>query len=652
MAIVVCEGKKKMSDKDESKPSDERKKVEKRVLRSRLRTEIMKDIQPIALGSLAMIASSLSNQAVPRLLGKLLDQKSTGTTSATCSTGVISQSTLSSLALVVLGGGLASFVRTTMLNRAEDRIASRLRIGAFRSLLTNRDMEWFHMETGFGANEGDDDNRKTEKKEETSTRSMGITPGAIGNILNEDVNQVSHSLTTSVANVIRSTCSISYSMYHLLRLNPGLFGMSVTVVPLIGSAAMVLRKFIKRVAAKQRETATRAASFAEERLVHIAMVKMSNRELDEVEQYTKLQEEYVSLGRLVSLAKGAFMGFIFVTSSGALFTVFNAGGKAVAGGRMTAGDLTSFATYSFLLGLGTSGVLKALGEMTQGMVSAERVYRLMDDSTMEENTKTKETPSPAKANVDPTVVDSVSFNHVFFAYKTHPEKIVLRDVSFELKRGQVVALVGKNGSGKTTIASLLAALYKPKSGSILLPRGVDYSSLDRKVQKQLVQVVPQNPALFNTSVLENVKYSCPDATDEQAMNAMKAANCSGFVSKLEGGIHYQAGQNGGKLSGGQRQRIGLARALLSDPTCLVLDEPTSSLDAEGQSAVADAVLACRGNDKSPGRALLLITHRANSLQVADIILVIKNGEVIERGGFRELSEKKDSELCALMPDLL
>jgi ABC-type multidrug transport system fused ATPase/permease subunit len=121
---------------------------------------------------------------------------------------------------------------------------------------------------------------------------------------------------------------------------------------------------------------------------------------------------------------------------------------------------------------------------------------------------------------------------------------------------------------------------------------------------------------------------------------------------LEGGIHYQVGQNGGKLSGGQRQRIGLARALLSDPTCLVLDEPTSSLDAEGQSAVADAVLACRGNDKSPGRALLLITHRANSLLVADIILVIKNGEVIERGGFRELSEKKDSELCALMPDLL
>jgi ABC-type multidrug transport system fused ATPase/permease subunit len=558
---------------------------------------------------------------------------------------------MTSLALVVLGGGLASFVRTTMLNRAEDRIASRLRSNAFRSLLTKRDMEWFHMET-VGDNEREDDNRQTDKKEKTSSRSTGMTPGAVENILNEDVNQVSHSLTANVANLIRSTCSISYSTYHMLHINPGLFGLSFSVVPLIGSAAMVLRKFIKRVAAKQRETATLAASFAEERLVHIAMVKMSNRELDEVEEYTKLQEECVRLGRQVSVANGAFMGFIFAASSGALFMVFNAGGKAVAGGRMTAGDLTSFATYTFLLGLGTSGVFKALSEIMQGMDSAERVYRLIDGPSTEETTETKETPSPVKVNVDATAVDSVLFNHVFFAYKTDPEKNVLRDVSFELRRGQVVALVGKNGSGKTTIASLLAALYKPKSGSIMLPDGIDYSSLDRKVQKQLIQVVPQNPALFNTSVLENVKYSCPEATNEQAMNVMTTANCSGFVSKLDGGIQYQVGQNGGKLSAGQRQRIGLARALLSDPACLVLDEPTSSLDAEGQSAVADAVLACRGNDKSPGRALLLITHRAKSLQVANIVLVIHDGEIVERGDFQELSKKKDSQLCALMPDLV
>jgi ABC-type multidrug transport system fused ATPase/permease subunit len=593
--------------------------------------------------------------AVPRLLGKLLDQKSNGSTGGTCSPGGLSQSTLSSLALVVLGGGFASFVRTTMLNRAEDKIAARLRTTAFTSLLVNRDLEWFHMETVNETTEEQDKGDSKQEKKATASISTGMTPAAVGEILNQDASLVSHSLTTNIANMIRSATTIGYSTYHMLRLNPGLFGLSFSVVPLIGSAAMVLRKFIKAVATKQRETATIAASFAEERLNHIAMVKMSNRELDEVEQYKELQDECVSLGRMVSLANGFFMGFIFIASSGALFMVFNAGGKAVAKGKMTAGDLTSFATYTFLLGLGTSGVFKAMSEMAQGMVSAARVYRLIDGQNDTEQkvdiAESEKLTKAAELKVDAASIDSVSFDHVSFVYKAIPDKQVLKDVSFDLKRGNVVALVGKNGSGKTTIASLLAALYKPQSGSIVLSNGVDYSRLDRNLQKQLVQIVPQNPALFDTSILDNVKYSCPEATHEQVMEAMKTANCN-FVSTLEGGVQYKVGPNGCKLSGGQRQRIGLARALLSDPACLVLDEPTASLDAEGQTAVTDAVLACRGNDKSKGRALLLITHRAKTLEVADNVLVIKNGEIVESGTYQTLSKKKDSELISLMPDLL
>ena len=297
-----------------------------------------------------------------------------------------------------------------------------------------------------------------------------------------------------------------------------------------------------------------------------------------------------------------------------------------------------------------------MSEMAQGMVSAARVYRLIDgpqdsEQKADDATKTAKLTKTAELKIDVASVDSVSFDHVSFAYKAIPDKQVLKDVSFDLKRGNVVALVGKNGSGKTTIASLLAALYEPQSGSIVLSDGVDYNSLDRNLQKQLVQIVPQNPALFDTSVLDNVKYSYPEATDEQAMEAMKTANCN-FVSTLEGGVQYKVGPNGCKLSGGQRQRIGLARALLSDPACLVLDEPSASLDAEGQTAVTDAVLACRGNDKSPGRALLLITHRAKTLEVADNVLVIKNGEIVESGTYQTLSKKKDSELMSLMPDLL
>lgn len=617
--------------------------IDRDEMKRRLRKEAMKEIRPIALGSLAMVASTLSNQAVPRLLGKLLDQKST--TGSTCAGGV-SQSTMSSLAMVVLGGGLASFVRTTMLNRAEDNIASRLRSDAFRSLLTQRDMEWFQTET---MQTEDSQDKKTEGKKDFSAP-PGMTPGAVGAILNEDVTTVSHSLTTNFANLIRSSCSCVFGTYHMLRLNPSLFGLSFSVVPLIGTAAMVLRKFIKRVAAKQRETATLAASFAEERLLHIAMVKMSNRELDEVEQYAALQEECVSLGRRVSVANGSFMGFIFAASSGALFLVFNTGGKAVAAGRMTAGELTSFATYTFLLGLGTSGIFKAMSEIMQGMVCAERVYRLTDGTT--EEVSDEKADSKLKEDLAVSSVNSVAINNVDFAYRSNPEKRVLRDVSFELKRGVVVCLVGKNGSGKSTIASLLAALYQPGSGNITLsPEGVDYNSLDRQVQRKLVQVLPQSPALFNTTILDNIKYSNPEATMKQVKQAMDMANCD-FVDKLDGGVNYQVGQNGCKLSGGQRSRIGLARALLADPALLVLDEPTSALDAEGGASVTSAVMACRVSKKSSGRALLLITHRAKSLELADVILVLKNGELVERGSLKQLSADKNSELCALMPDLL
>jgi ABC-type multidrug transport system fused ATPase/permease subunit len=527
--------------------------------------------------------------------------------------------------------------------------------------MTMRDLEWFQTENVREPNDSgeltkDDTKGKADEKatkgkaHEKDTKKLvaatGMSPGAIGAILNEDVALVAQSLTGSVANFIRSFCSLTFATYNMFQLNPALFGVSFGVVPVVGVAAMLLRRFIRKVAIKQRETAILAASFAEEKLTHIAMVKMSNRELDEVEQFCQLQDEYVRLGRRVSLANGSFMGFIFAASAGALFVVFDVGGKAVAAGRMSPGQLTSFATYTFLLGLGTTGVVRSLGAMTQGLASAARVYRLIGDR--EEEKKTTKDSLIVPGDVNANSINSISLNDVEFAYKSNLDAQVLKGVSLTLKRGKVTCVVGKNGSGKTTIASLLAALYKPQSGSISLSDGTNYNELDRETQTNLVQVVPQSPAIFNTSILENVRYCIPSASQEETLKAMDLANC-GFVAELDGGVNYQVGPNGGKLSGGQRQRLGIARALLLDPCILVLDEPTSALDHEGETAVADAVKACRG---SPGRALLLITHRAKSLELADEVIVLKEGCVVEKGSFEDLRKKKDSALCELMPDLL
>jgi len=228
----------------------------------------------------------------------------------------------------------------------------------------------------------------------------------------------------------------------------------------------------------------------------------------------------------------------------------------------------------------------------------------------------------------------------------------LKNISLKLERGRVIALVGKNGSGKTTLASLIAGLYTPQEGKISLkPNGLDFNELDRKSQTSLVQVVPQHPALFDTSIKANVAYSNPNASDDDINKALEIANCNDFISKLDNGLNHRVGRNGMRLSGGQRQRLALARALLSDPCCLILDEPTSAMDVEGENAVTDAVHACRDGDDGQSRGLLLITHRASTLQIADLIVVLKDGEVVEQGTYEELSENKESELCELMSEL-
>lgn len=646
-----------LSTSDESNKSKDSKNLEKAKLKRWLLEEVQNELLLLAVGSIAMLLSSVSNAMLPRFMGNLLDHKAGS--SRESPKGQYFGSPTVSLLLVVFGGGSASFLRTTTLNRAEENIASRLRTQVFSALMTKKDIEWFQTER-IGNNESSSSSGASESGSSSSEDTLhyektGMTPGAIGTILNSDVTDTAHTLTATTANLFRSTMSATFSTYNMLRLNPQLFLTSLCTVPLIGAAAMTMRKFLKRVTAQRKEQAVKAASFAEERITQIAMVKMSNRELDEVEEYKKMQDECTAIGRKESLANGAFMGFTFSATSSALFMVVHLGGRAVAAKRMSSGQLTSFATYSFLLGLAASGIVKGMGEMYQSMIGAQRVYKLVhgnpENEEEEEEDSAKKIGEKEKIDID--LVQSIALRNLTFGYKARPDTKILKNVSIELKRGSVVALCGKNGSGKTTVASLLAGLHKPQSGTIsLLPDGVNYSDLDRSIKSQLVQMVPQGSPLLNMSILDNIKYSKPSATAEEVDKALKTANCD-FISTLPGGVNFIVGLHGCKLSAGQRQRLALARALIADPVVLILDEASSALDHEGENALSDAVLACRGNDgSSQGHGLLLITHRPKSLEVADIVVVLRDGQVVETGSLSELKKNANSALCTLMPDLL
>mmetsp|Transcript_9088 Transcript_9088/g.13183 ORF Transcript_9088/g.13183 Transcript_9088/m.13183 type:complete len:511 (+) Transcript_9088:607-2139(+) len=508
-------------------------------------------------------------------------------------------------------------------------ILSRLRRNIFKALLSHeRPMTYF------------DSSRRN-------------TPGALGVALTEDAATASKAITMSFAAGVRSLSSVTYSTFLMFRISPSLLAISASVVPVIGGGAILFSKYIKTLSKKQREVTEQAADFAEERLNHIEMIKMCGRNKDEVETYEEMQRESVRLGRKVALADGVFMGGIFAATSAALLMVFYAGGKAVSAGKMTTGSLTSFATYSFLLGVGTSGLFKATSEVSAGILAGERVFDIIEGySDTSDEDKEEESTKEASDN-DSNETDrascrgNVQFTDVSFFYETSPEKTVLNNVSLELKAGSVLALVGKNGAGKSTIVSLLGALYKPTNGTITLDN-ISLQDIPRKHLCKRVSVVSQTPALLSTSIMENIRYAKPDATESEIQHVAEIANITQFLPKLEGGMDYNVGRHGCRLSGGQRQRIALARALLTNPSILILDEPTSQLDAEGEGAVEDAVKLCR----EAGRSLLLVTHRRKTLQMADEVCVLQGGMVVESGRFEELSVKKGSELQNLMPNFL
>lgn len=569
-----------------------------------------------------------------------------------------SNSLLTSILTVGVVGGLASFTRTIMLNSAREKISANIRRKIFASLMIRRELDWF-QDTRRGDDNGDEMTRMKENTENKKSRQEmdlmlirnELTPAAVAVILRDDVETASHIVTTTLANILRSTSSCVFGTYNLLSLNPELVGLTILVAPVVGTIGFLTRKFLKRVQSSQQEAEVRAAEFVEDKLNHIMMVKLSNREVDEVTRYGRIQDAIVHLGRKTALVDGLSMGSMFTLSTSALCGVLYAGGKAVETKRMTHGNLVSFSTYSFMLALGSAGLTRAIGEYMKGMRCATRLYALT--YPLVENVKAKD--EKEFKHLDPQLVQSISMERVSFSFQNE-DRLLLEDISMVLKRGTVVALTGQNGSGKSTLATVLAGLYSPKSGKIVaeitssedksMSTKYDFvTECDRSNQASIVQVVPQQPALFNTSIIENVRYSSSRASNSKVSEALKAANCDGFISTLDGGANFQVGRNGSRLSGGQRQRLGLARALVADPPFLILDEPASALDSEGETAVNDAIRSCRQQK----RGLLIISHRMKTLELADRIIVLKEGRVVQDGILSDLKKEKEGELATLMP---
>jgi len=400
---------------------------------------------------------------------------------------------------------------------------------------------------------------------------------------------------------------------------PTLLIIAIVLVPIFilpFFTSRYLRRYVKR----ELATLSEATAASEEAISNAKVVKAFTREDYETNRYTTLAwRQFGITMKRARLGSGIQAATTLLGLSGmAAFLWY--GGTAVLNGSLTIGTLTTIVIYLAVLTRPFIALSNLYGQFQIALGAAERIFDLLD-------TPITLTDEP-DATPLPPVQGSLGFEQVYFGY--NEETQVLHGVSFEAERGQVVALVGPSGAGKTTIANLIPRFFDVQSGRITLD-DYDIRRVQVKSLREQIGIVLQEPVLFGTTIRENIAYGRLDATQEEIEAVARSANAHEFIEKLSQGYDTLVGERGVKLSGGQRQRVAIARALLRNPRILILDEATSSLDNESESLVQEAL-----DRLMYDRTTIVIAHRLTTIQNADKIVVIEQGHIIEQGNHEEL----------------
>jgi ATP-binding cassette subfamily B protein len=308
---------------------------------------------------------------------------------------------------------------------------------------------------------------------------------------------------------------------------------------------------------------------------------------------------------------------------GAVGLVLWMGGKDVLEGRISAGELSAFVFYAVVVAGAVGAISEVIGDLQRAAGATERLVELLHA------TDTVQDPAHPRPLQHP-VRGEVGFEQVRFHYPSRPEQASLDGVSFTIRKGETVALVGPSGAGKTTILHLLLRFYDPQEGTVAID-GIDLREMARAEFRRAIALVPQDPVIFAATARENIRFGRPNATDAEVEEAAKAAAAHDFLAALPQGYDTYVGERGVMLSGGQKQRVAIARAILRDAPILLLDEATSSLDAESERAVQHAF-----ETMSAGRTTLIVAHRLATVKRADRILVFDHGKIVAEGTHQSL----------------
>jgi ATP-binding cassette, subfamily B, bacterial len=391
-------------------------------------------------------------------------------------------------------------------------------------------------------------------------------------------------------------------------------------IPVLGAALFQLFGRVKVSSRKQRTREGEIAARIGERLGAIALVQAFGRERYEREQFSAVNAETLSESIHTSRLEAGAARMTEIASAIGICAVVLFGSLQVLNGTLLPGDLLVFVTYMMSMYKPLRSLAKLSTKFSKALVSAERIGEILDTRP-----EIEDTPGAVLA---PRLRAEITFDRVSHVYRDG--RPVLKDVSFVIRPGERVALVGASGAGKSTIVSLLLRFYDPNAGTIHVD-GLDLRKYQRASLRHRMGVVLQEPMLFATSIRENIAYGKPDATPAEIERAARMANAHDFITALPAGYDTLIGERGSTLSGGQRQRISLARALVKEPSILILDEPTAAIDAESAALVMDSVTRLQSH-----RTVLVVTHQLTRLAEFDRILVLRHGELIEQGSFGQL----------------
>jgi ATP-binding cassette, subfamily B, bacterial len=444
--------------------------------------------------------------------------------------------------------------------------------------------------------------------------------GEIVSRLNNDISEVQRvaadTLLAAIANVIFLVGSVGI----MVLLNWKLFLLSILLIPVSVIALKHYRAKLSSNVQRMRERSAEIGSFLIETLMGMRLVVTSNTQDIEVNRFREKNQSFVDAllsMQLVSFFAGALPGTVLTLSTALVFLY---GGKLVIDGVMTIGALVAFMAYHMRLLAPVQNLMGLYTSVTTARVSLNRVFEILDAPVEVIENPGAMAIEGARGNIE--------FENVSLKYDR--ETVVLDDVSFKIPAGSLCAIAGPSGVGKSTIADLLLRFYDPQGGTIRLD-GLDLRGVRLDDLRREVVLVEQTAFLFNATIAENIRYGRPDAGLEDIIRAAQSASIDSFIRSLPEGYDTQVGERGQALSAGERQRIALARALLRDPSVLVLDEPTASVDPITEQTIAAAL-----GSVMKGRTTVVISHRLSLIERADLVIVIENGRVIETGRPAEL----------------